>query len=149
MCITINQYAKKMKDPFVDESTYPVQAAEWIKQNLDLNEIKLYNEYNNGSYLLFQGIPVFIDSRCDLYMPEFNENVEVFRDFLGINGVNRSDIDEKIEEYGFTHFIVSRGSRFKAYLEDRPYEYKKIYPLNGENDNFIIFERIKKWKKIF
>ena len=143
MSISINQYMKKMKDPFVDETRYPVHASEWIKQNLDLSEIKPYNEYNNGSYLLFQGIPVFIDSRCDLYMTEFNENVNVFRDFLGMNNVNLSNIDDKIEEYGFTHFIVSRGSRFNAYLDDRPYEYKKIYPLNGENDNFNIYERIK------
>lgn len=34
--------------------------------------MKIYNEYNYGSYLLFRGIPVFVDSRADLYTPQFN-----------------------------------------------------------------------------
>ena len=62
----------KFDDKIIDETSYPVGAAEYIKNNLDLNNIRLYNEYNYGSYLLFQGIPVFIDSRADLYAPEFN-----------------------------------------------------------------------------
>ena len=35
--------------------------------------MKIYNEYNYGSYLLFRGIPVFIDSRCDLYTKEYTK----------------------------------------------------------------------------
>lgn len=38
--------------------------------------MKLFNEYNYGSYLLYKGVPVFIDSRADLYAPEFNGNVQ-------------------------------------------------------------------------
>ena len=38
----------------------------------DIKNMRIFNEYNFGSQLLFRGIPVFIDSRCDLYSPEFN-----------------------------------------------------------------------------
>ena len=37
-----------------------------------MSSMRLFNEYNYGSYLLYEGIPVFIDSRADLYAPEFN-----------------------------------------------------------------------------
>ena len=61
-----------LREEFVDVSDYPVAAADWILENLDVENVKFYNEYNYGAYLLFRGIPVFIDSRCDLYTPEFN-----------------------------------------------------------------------------
>ena len=72
-CIKFTSLYKKVEnDKYVNESTYPVQASEWILKNLDVKNIKLFNEYNYGSYLLYKGIPVFIDSRADLYAPEFN-----------------------------------------------------------------------------
>lgn len=136
-------YKEKMNNIYIDEQHYPVQAAEWIKNNLNLEEIKLYNEYNYGSYLLYKGIPVFVDSRCDLYMPEFNDNVYVFKDFLDINGMNIDNVEEKLNEYGFTHFILIRGNKLKNYIKSKPDKYKKIYPINGIIDPyFTIYEKI-------
>lgn len=140
----IYQYKPHKEDAYIDESSYPVQATEWIKENLNLEEIKLYNEYNYGSYLIYQNVPVFIDSRCDLYLPEFNENVYIFKDFLNLNNMNFNNMEEKIDEYGFTHFIVSNGVKFKMYLDLKPDKYKKIYPTGEiEDNNFSIYERIK------
>ncbi len=143
--ISIFQFKPKINDKFVSENSYPVQAATWIKENIDLEEMKLYNEYNYGSYLIYQGIPVFIDSRCDLYMAEFNDNTYVFKDFLSINSMNLTNVETKLNEYGFTHFIVSRSSKLKMYLEENPDKYEKIYPNEEiEDNNFTIYERINK-----
>lgn len=137
-------YKPHKDDKYIDETSYPVQATTWIKENLNLQEITLYNEYNFGSYLIYQDIPVFIDSRCDLYLPEFNENTYVFKDFLNLDNMNFRNMEEKIEEYGFTHFIVSNGTKFKMYLDLKPDGYKKIYPTEEiEDNNFSIYERIK------
>jgi len=136
--------SKKKDHKFIDEKSYPVQAANWIKENLNLEEIKLYNEYNYGSYLLYQDIPVFVDSRCDLYMPEFNKDVNVFSDFLNLNGYNFTDMEAKIEEYEFTHFIVKNSTKLKLYLKEKEELYKQIYPTGEiEDKNFTIYERIK------
>ena len=62
----------KFDDNYIDETAYPVQACDYIINNIDLGKARFYNEYNYGSYMLFRGIPVFIDSRADLYSPEFN-----------------------------------------------------------------------------
>lgn len=143
--ISIYQYKPKMDDTYVSESFYPVQAATWIKDNLNVNEIKLYNEYNYGSYLIHQDIPVFIDSRCDLYMPEFNENMYAFRDFLNISGLNLNseDMEQVIEKYGFTHLIVKKDAKFKTYLDLNPDKYIKIYPTTQMPDeHFAIYEKI-------
>ena len=141
---SFNKFKNIVDDNYVDESMHPVQAAEWLKENLDVNNIKLYNSYNFGSYLIYKDIPVFIDSRCDLYMPEFNENIYVFKDFLDLNNYNFTDMESKIDEYGFTHFIVNKNTRIQRYLSERPKEYKKIYPTGDiQDDVFTIYERIK------
>jgi len=149
LIIGIPQYGTKYKDEYVSTSSYPVQAAEWILENLDIENIKLYNEYNYGSYLLFKGIPVFIDSRADLYSPEFNKNIDVFTDFLKLSGLDGSinDAEVLMEEYGITHLIMYKNgskSNFAKYVEQCPEKYKLIYPIGEiEDDNFYIFERIK------
>ena len=63
--------------------------------------MKLFNDYNYGSYLLFKGIPVFIDSRADLYSPEFNKGKDIFSDYLNISGLSNW-YEDKFEEYGVT-----------------------------------------------
>src|SRR5699024_8643402 len=70
--VCIVTYKPKANDEFISSNVYPVEASKYIKENLDIENIRLYNEYNYGSYLLYEGIPVFIDSRADLYTPEFN-----------------------------------------------------------------------------
>ena len=136
-------YKPIMDDVFVSTSTYPVEASKWIKENLDLSTLKLYNEYNYGSYLLYEGIPVFIDSRCDLYTPEFNgnekENIagrDIFSDALNIAGLS-VNYDVKFKEYGVTHIICYSNSKLALILrnDDR---YKSIY----DDVSFRIFSRL-------
>jgi len=126
----------KLDDPYISEASYPVQAAEYIKENLDLENIKLFNEYNYGSYLLFKEIPVFIDSRADLYAPEFNEK-DIFSDFLNISGISVY-YEDKFSEYGITHIIIGKKTRLTMLLS-KDENYKEIY----SDDNFIIYERLK------
>ena len=131
-------YKQKMNLPYVEESNYPVQASDWILENIDLSTAKLYNEYNYGSYLLFKGIPVFIDSRADLYAPEFNGKNDIFTDFLDISGLNRYNMQSLLDKYDFTHLIFKRNSRLGIYIRLKPDLYKEIY----KDDYFIIYEKI-------
>lgn len=128
---------------YIDKSSYPVDASDWILSNLDVNNMKLYNEYNYGSYLLFRGIPVFIDSRCDLYSPEFNEDVkndiagrDIFSDALNIPAIS-VNYENKFKEYGVTHVMLYSNAKLAMILEDDS-NYKTIY----DEGNFKIFERL-------
>ncbi len=131
---------------YIDTSSYPVAAADWMLENLDVKNIKLYNEYNYGSYLLFRGIPVFIDSRCDLYSPEFNgtynketkkyEGRDIFSDALNIPGL-ASNYKREFKEYGVTHIILYQNSKLAMVLENDS-DYKMLY----NEGNFKIFERL-------
>ncbi|MBR2704224.1 MAG: hypothetical protein IKE91_02010 [Clostridia bacterium] len=140
----------KKNDPFVDETSYPVAAAEYINRELipvwGKEKLRLYNEYNYGSYLLFQGIPVFIDSRADLYAPEFNgqknesgkyEGNDIFSDFMGVNSLSM-DYEEKFSEYRITHVITCENSKLSSLL-NKDTNYSLIY----SDEYFKIYERVR------
>ena len=138
MCLVIIK--PKINDKFVNESKYPVEASTWILENLDVQNIKLYNEYNYGSYLLFRGIPVFIDSRADLYAPEFNktedqEGRDIFSDYINISSIG-TYYETKFEKYGITHVIVVNNAKLNMFLS-RDENYTQLY----KDDNFVIYER--------
>ncbi len=127
----------KMDNQFIPESDYPVQACDYILENMDYKNIKLYNEYNYGSYLIFRGIPVFIDSRADLYTPELNgdKDRDIFTDFMNISTLGQY-YEELFEKYGITDVLTYKSSKLNM-LISRNEEYKVLY----QDDYFVIYNR--------
>lgn len=130
---------EKRNDQYVDEKTYPVEMSNYILdyfKETGFYNVRIFNEYNYGSYLLYRGIPVFIDSRADLYSPEFNSGVNVFEDSESV-GSFEMDIDEFVEKYNITHIILSNQSQLNKVL-------KKIegtkYKLIKEDENFSFYK---------
>lgn len=145
LLVCFANYKNKINEPYLSESSYPIEASKWIKENLDYKNIRLFNDYNYGSYLLLEDIPVFIDSRCDLYTPEFNgtynkekhkyEGRDIFSDFMSISTIG-TYYDTKFEEYGITHVITKANSKIRM-LISRDKNYTELY----KDKNFVIFER--------
>ncbi len=137
--LSINYIDKKKDDVYVSTSTYPVEAADWILENLDVDNIRLFNEYNYGSYLLYRGIPVFIDSRADLYSPEFNGEEDIFMDFINTSNIGRY-YGTTFEKYDITHVILYKNSKISMLIDEtEPENYDKIYA----DKNFVIYEVVK------
>ena len=107
----------KFKDKYIDEKSYPVQACDYILENIDLGKARFYNEYNYGSYMIYRGIPVFIDSRADLYAPEFNGGRDIFTDFIKSSNLSVyfGDIFEK---YDITHVILYKNSKVNMIIQE-------------------------------
>ena len=135
-----NEVKDKFDDKFIDESTYPVQACDYILENIDLGKARFYNEYNYGSYLLFRGIPVFIDSRADLYAPEFNgKKDDIFIDFINTSNIGEF-YEDTFEKYDITHVICYENSKMNMIIEktNDPH-YKQLY----KDDYFVVYERLQ------
>ena len=129
LLLSFFMYRGKEKNHFVNENSYPVEASNYILQNLDIENIRLFNEYNYGSYLLFRGIPVFIDSRADLYAPEFNgtkneegkwEGRDIFSDYINVS-----------------HVITGKKTKLNMFLS-RDENYKELY----SDNSFVVYERL-------
>ena len=130
----------KLDDQYVNSNTYPVAACDYILENIDLSKARFYNEYNYGSYMLFRGIPVFIDSRADLYAPEFNGNKDkdIFSDFINTSSISKF-YEETYEKYNITHVILGKKSKNNMIIvKTQDSNYKELY----SDDNFVIYERL-------
>ena len=129
----------KLDDKYIDETAYPVAACDYILQNIDLGTARFYNEYNYGSYMLFRGIPVFIDSRADLYSPEFsNKEEDIFSDFIDTSGIGKF-YEDIFEKYQITHVITYENSKMNMIItKTKDPNYKELY----KDDYFVVYERL-------
>ena len=134
-------YEPKEDDEYIDESDYPVQACDFILENIDLENAKFYNEYNYGSYLIFRGIPVFIDSRADLYAPEFSgKDEDIFMDFINTSGIG-TFYEDTFEKYDITHVITYKNSKMNMIIQKtNDPNYKQLY----QDNYFTVYERLTK-----
>ena len=132
-------YEPKQDDDYIDETAYPVQACDYILENIDLGNARFYNEYNYGSYMIYRGIPVFIDSRADLYAPEFSGKEEdIFMDFINTSSIGEF-YEDTFEKYDITHVITYKNSKMNMIIkETNDPNYKELY----EDKYFTIYERL-------
>ena len=132
LSITIYSKANKNRD-YLSKEFYPIEAVEYIKDNLDVDNIRLFNDYNFGSYLLFNDIKVFIDSRADLYTKPFSHlEYDIFDDYMYSPG----NYHEKFEFYGITHVLIYKVSALNDVLKNDD-NYTVLY----EDDNFVLYEK--------
>ena len=87
---------------------YPVGIANYIISNLDYKNLKIFTEFNNGSYLLFRNIPVFVDSRAEVYIGKYNGGKEILKDYNNLSKI--STYKDVLEKYSFDYMIISRGT---------------------------------------
>lgn len=138
--ISYSEAKPKFDDEFVNESSYPVAACDYIVENIDLSKARFYNEYNYGSYMLFRGIPVFIDSRADLYAPEFSgdKDKDIFTDFINTSSISKF-YEETFEKYDINYVILLKKSKTNMIItKTHDANYKELY----SDDNFVIYQRL-------
>ena len=141
MCILISvftislfvAYKSYVKKDYIDESSYPINASKYIKENLDLESVRIFNQYDFGSYLIYEDIPVFIDSRADLYLKEFNKDCLVFEDYFSAKSGTNYRI--KFKKYNITHLLLKKTTSLYSTILSRE-NYKEIY----SDDYFVIYE---------
>ena len=137
--ISVVEYKPKIGAKYISESSYPVKAVEWLKENVNTEEMRLYNEYNYGSYILMQDVKVFIDSRADLYTPEFNgnENLDIFTDAVQTASVSKY-YEDTFDKYDITHLLIPTNGKSNMFIS-KDENYEELY----KDDHFVIYLRIK------
>ena len=131
---TANNILDKNNIDYVNEELYPIAAVDYIKENLDYKNIRIYNHYNYGSYLMLNDIPVFIDSRLDVYCSEFNDT-NVFYDFIQVSE-GYTNYEEIFKKYNFTHILLNKTNVVYKYLST-----DSNYKLLHDDNNFALYER--------
>lgn len=134
----------KLKAQYIDSNTYPVEMSDYIleyfeENNIELKDVRLYNEYNYGSYLLYRGIPVFIDSRCDLYAPEYNGGRDIFMDFIKSSNLSIW-FESTFKKYDINYVILYKDSKMNMIIKEANLEGYKLL----KQDSKFVFYKIEK-----
>ena len=121
---------------YIDKEVYPIEAVKYIKENIDIDSMRIFNEYSFGSYLMLNNIPVFIDSRADLYTKQFSGlDYDILDDFHFIG----RNYQEKFEFYKITHVLIYKeDNQFYEILKNDS-NYEILY----EDDYFCLFKKLK------
>ena len=131
---TTSSLLTKMDLDYVNKKEYPVGAVDYIKENLDYKNIKIYNSYNNGSYLMLNEIPVFLDSRLDVYCSEFNDT-DIFYDFIQLSTLEMH-YEDIFNKYDFTHILLLTEEKLNKLIE-RDSNYTEIY----SDEYYVLYEK--------
>lgn len=115
---------------YIDPNLYPVGMVSYMKDNLDLKTVKLYNDYDFGSYLIFHDIPVYIDSRADLYTKPFNHKFDIFYECMNIT----NNYGRVFKKYGITHILIYRDTELNHILAASP-----NYELVHKDGRFMLY----------
>lgn len=131
----IMTYMQNKKHYYVEPKLYPVEAVKYIKENINIDEMRIFNDYNFGSYLMLENIPVFIDSRADLYTKEFSGlEYDIFLDYEFM----ASHYQEKFEFYKITHALIYKKDNPMYVVLKHDTNYKVLY----EDKYFILYEKL-------
>lgn len=122
-------------------------------QVLKTTEYKnLFNTYDAGNVLIYNGIDVFLDGRSDMYQHvlssdiyqdedsetyDKNKQISVLEEGMNFEMYNIENMDGFIEKYDLDMFLISKNARAKFYLETRD-DMKKIY----SDDRILIYQKV-------
>lgn len=96
-----------------NSSAYPIEAVNYMEEN-NLLKGRLLNAYGFGGYLIYRGIPTFVDGRTDIFL-----RGSVFSDYLNLQNLawNAPDL---LDSYGFTTVLVPGNYALTTYLSNNP-----------------------------
>lgn len=119
----------------VPKTVYPVNVCDYILENIDIENMRVFNDFNYGSYMEFRGIPAFIDSRSGMFTEEFNSGVTILNDWLSTKK-SKENFEKVIKKYKITHVVTSLTEQQFEYVSKSP-GWKLLYTDN----TFYLYEK--------
>ena len=130
---------KNINSDYIDKEKYPVEAVEYIKENLDYENIRIFNTYDIGSYLILNDIKVFIDSRSDLYTYSYNKTRDIYDDYINIMDF-RAYYENLFEMYNIDYVLMPSNNKLLVYLSYG--NDKSLYAQEYKDESFTLLKRV-------
>jgi len=138
LIVSLRNYSERINELYIDDLAYPVEETNYILNNLDYKNIRIWTHYNFGSYLEMYEIPVFVDSRAEMFIEQMNPGCTVLEDWYNVSHGNKS-YKEIFEKYEITHILLYNDEPINVYIQDDE-NYKLIY----KTGIFSLYEKNQK-----
>lgn len=102
----------------------------------NLDELKIYTDYNSGGYLEYMGLKPYLDPRAEVFLKKNNGQDDVLKEYYDLER-GKIFYQEFRDKYSFDYYIVKEKDFLYPYLEKD--ETMKKIELDGE---YQLFQRI-------
>ena len=124
----------------------------YILENEDVSEVKLYCNYGECNYAEYMGIKVYLDSRAEVFLKDNNHKEDILKEYylLQHHAIYYKNF---IDKYNFTHLLVKETDvLYQNLLHDDNYEVvyegyetkadHKIGKASMDRWNYILFKKV-------
>ena len=98
-------------------------------------KMKLYADYDNGSYYEFYGYHPYIDARAEIFLKVNNGKEDIFHEYYLLND-RQLDPETFLAKYNFTHLVTTKGDVIYEYLINNSNYLQKV-----STDKKSLFEK--------
>lgn len=101
--------------PFVNPALQ--KSIDIIQQDSAGKPVYLWTGYDEGPYAEFHGLPCYMDTRAEVFLPKLNHKKDVFSEYVNlISGA--LDYHDFMKRYHFTHLLTTTNDPLYAYLKN-------------------------------
>ena len=131
-----NLLVSNISEEYIPYDVYPIKVANYINENLDVEQIRLYNHFNFGSYLELEGVKAFIDSRSGIFTEEFNKGCTVLKDWRDAAEMTKN-YNDIFDKYEITHVLLYSNEPMSEFIK-----YDSKWQMIYQDNSFILYERV-------
>jgi hypothetical protein len=114
--------------------SFPIKAVDFIKKNVDTKNMRMMNDYKEGSYMIYHDLKVLSDSRVYPYLPEYSKKNRILYDLAMLRKFPNY-FRYILTHYGITHGIANKSRMFYYVMET--YEDKNVL---YEDEYYKVYE---------
>lgn len=104
------------------------EIVKYLEKNTS-KEIKLYTNFNDGSYYEYFGYKPYIDSRAEVYVKANNKVEDVFFEYYNLIS-GKLNVEDFVKKYDFDYFVVAENEYLYFYLTENE-QYHLLLNSNG------------------
>lgn len=112
----------------------------YLEKNYPKN-IKLYTDYNSGSYALYKGFKVYIDPRAEVYLKSNNKKEDIYIEYYDLQH-SLIDVSDFLEKYNFDVILLDTKDKIYDYFNDKEKQNDNLYKEVYKDKEYVIYEKI-------
>ena len=116
--------------------------ADYLDKNASY-DIKLFTDYNNGSYMEYRGYKCYIDPRAEVFLKSNNKKEDIYDEYYNLY-VDDINIEKFLDKYHFDYLLVDNKLKYLLKELQNNSEYEEVLSKKNKNDEkTYLFKRIK------
>ena len=114
--------------------------ADYLDNNASYN-IKLFTDYNMGSYMEYRGYKCYIDPRAEVFLKNNNHVYDIFKEFYDLeNGVINPK--EFLNKYKFDYLLLDKMSSTLLYELKNNKDYNEVLSKKLNDDIIYLYKKV-------